>query len=364
MLVDAFTGPSGARAGLLENSLQLEIDALNAHGGLLGRRVELVSADDEAKADKSAELVREHLADERVGLLVGPAATTTYTAARPSIDRGHVPNCLPARVADDAVAGAPYTFRTHPGDRTAVTALLDYVRGHTQVRRLGGLAARDAGAQALDKQLGAAAAAAGIEYVGSTSQATSLDARSALQQLLGRGAQGVVLAGDTEAAGAAARALQELGVSGQVPVFGFDGLASLAYTDQAADAAQGTVVVAARHDLLTATPSSAWPPAYRDFVRAIVARYGYAPNGLEIKGVPQAAECVALWARAVQRAGTFDGRSVVAAWEQLHVGAGDAILGVEERFAPGHHDAVGAGGPLLYQWTKRGGQYRLQPLRP
>ena len=364
VLVDAFTGRSDASGSSVENSLQLEIDALNAHGGLLGRRVELVSADNEAKADKSGELVREHLADERVGLLVGPGATTTYSTARPFIDHAHVPNCLPARVADDAVAGAAYTFRTHPADRTAVTALLGYVRGRTAVRKLGGLAARDAGAQAVDKQLGAAAAAAGIEYVGSVSQATTLDARTALQQLLARGAQGVVLAGDAAFSAAAARALQDLGVGGQVPVFGFDGMATLAYTDQAADAAQGTVVAATRHDSLTPLPSSAWPAAYRNFMQAVAARYGYAPNGQEVKGLPQAADCVVLWARAVRRAGTFDGQPVVRAWEQLDVRAEDAALGVEERFAPGQHDAVGADGLLLYQWVKRSGQYRLQPLRP
>ena len=359
VLVNGYTGP-GSPGVPLQNSLQVEIDGVNAQGGLLGRRVELVAADDEMKPAKAADLVREHLAADRVGLLVGPSATATFAAARQFVDQARVPNCLPVRVADDAVDGAVYTFRMPPADRVRTSALLDYVQKRTQVRRLG-LASGDSDGPA-DQQLSALAPRFGVEYVGAA--ALAADPRTAVQQLLGRGAQGLVLPDDPAAAAQAVRALQDLGLRDRVAAYGFDALASLSFTDQAGDAAASAVVVAPIRGSLSDTADSRWPAAYRAFVRDVASRYGYANNGVEIKGLPEAAECVALWVRAVRRAGTFDGPQVVHAWEQLQVAPGDAVLGVRERFAARQHDAIGVDGLFVYQWIRRGDQFRLRQLAP
>ncbi|HSR22090.1 MAG TPA: ABC transporter substrate-binding protein [Candidatus Eisenbacteria bacterium] len=363
VLVDAFTGPSAVRGTSVQNSVQLEIDALNAGGGLLGRRVELVAADDETKASKAADLVREYLADERVGLVVGPGGTATYTAARLWVDQARVPDCLPVRVADGAVGGAA-TFRTRSADRTEATVLLDYVQKRTQVRRLGALAAGGAEAQEVDQELADLAPRSGLEYAGSVSLEDVPDARAAVQQLAARGAQGVLLPGDVDSAAQAVRALQDLGLRDQVATFGFDQLAVLAYPDQAREAVAGTIVISPIRADLTDRPSATWPPAYRAFVRDLAARYGYTPNGVEIRGLPEAAECVHLWTRAVRRAGGFDGQAVSRAWEALQVDADEAVLGVPERFTPRQHDALASDGLFVYRWARKGDQYRLQQLVP
>jgi len=364
VLVSAFTGPAAVPGASLQNSLALEVDALNARGGLLGRRVELVAADDEMKPAKAADLVREHLADERVGLLVGPGGTATFAAARGFVDQARVPDCLPVRVADDAVAGAPSTFRTRAADQTAATVLLEYLQRRTPVRKLGAIGVTDADAQGADRVVGGLAPRSGVEYVGSVSLSAVPDPHAAIQQLVARGAQGLLLPEDAALAGQVTRALQELGLLGQVPVFGFDELTALAYTDQARDAAAGSVVVAPISAALTDAPSAGWPPAYRAFVRSVGAQYGYATNGIEIRGLPAAADCVALWERAVRSAGTFDGQRVARAWENLQVDPDQAILGVAERFTSRQHDALASDGLFVYQWTKKGDQYRLKQLAP
>jgi branched-chain amino acid transport system substrate-binding protein len=364
VLVDAYTGPAVVAGTSLQNSLELEIDALNAGGGLLGRRVELDAADDEMKPDKAADLVHEHLAGERVGLLVGPSGTATYAAARGFVDAARVPDCLPVRIADAAVAGAGYAFRTRAADRTAATVLLDYVQRRTQVRKLGTVGATDAEARDVDGQVGGLAPRAGVAYVGSVSLAGGLDPRVAVQQLTDRGAQGVVLPGDVALAGQVARAIQDLGLRDQLPTFGFDELTALSFPDQAREAAVGSVVVAPIQAALTDAPSAAWPPAYRAFVRAVAARYGYTPNGVEIRGLAAAAECVRLWAQAVRRAGSLVGERVARAWEQLQVDPGQSILGAAERFTPQQHDALASDGLYVYQWTKASDGYRLKQMAP
>src|SRR5207253_2456498 len=71
-LVDSFSGAGAAAGRRAENSLRVELDGLNARGGLPGLRLELVTADDESKPDKARELVREQVQDPRVRLVVGP----------------------------------------------------------------------------------------------------------------------------------------------------------------------------------------------------------------------------------------------------------------------------------------------------
>jgi branched-chain amino acid transport system substrate-binding protein len=363
VLVDAFTGPAAVRGEVLQNSLQLEIDALNAHGGLLGRRVELVATDDEMKAPKAADLVREHLADERVGLLVGPSGTPAYAAARPWVDQSRMPECLPVRVGDDAVAGAPTSFRTRAADRTSATVLLEYLRAHTRVRSLAAISAGDVDGRTMDGLLGDLSPRSGVAYAGTVSLAAAGDAHAAVQQAVAAGAQGVVLPGDVAAAASVSRALQDMGLRDQVPAFGLDGLATLAFPDQAREAVIGTVVVSPIRADLTDAPIRLWPPAYRAFEQGVAARYGYTINGVEIKGLPEAAECVALWTRAVRRAGTFDGQRVAHTWELLQIDAGQSILGAPERFTPRQHDALASDGLFVYQWTtQRGDQFRLKQV--
>src|SRR5262249_56912768 len=79
-VVGVFSGPSATLGRDVRNSLQLEADQLNAKGGVLNNRVEVVAADSELNPAKTAELVRQQLADNDVKLLGGPSFTAGYLA--------------------------------------------------------------------------------------------------------------------------------------------------------------------------------------------------------------------------------------------------------------------------------------------
>src|SRR6266481_9911131 len=99
-LVGVFSGQGASRGSYQQNSLQVEIDDINAHGGLLGNRVALVTADDEQQPAKAAELVRQHVSDDGVKLLVGPSTAAAFLAARSTIVQAGAPNCLPNPATD------------------------------------------------------------------------------------------------------------------------------------------------------------------------------------------------------------------------------------------------------------------------
>lgn len=363
-LVDVFSGGFGFFGGYLQNSLQVEADEINSKGGLLGNKIEITTADDQLSPDQAASLVRQQLADSNVKLLVGPSFTSVFLAAKPIINQGKIPNCLPAVAADDAMDGAVNSFRTQEPDKYRVPAILNYIAKHTQIKKIGLIYENDASGQSYDRQLGTAASAAGLQYVGAAfTTSTATDHKPLVQQILAKGAQGVILSGNSTTAGRTALAIQQLGVKDKLAQFGFSGLQGYTYPQLGGDAVDGTIFEATIQSYLTDIPETNWPATYRDFVKKIISQYGYASAGLEMKGTPSAADCMIEWSKAVQKAGTFDGAKVVKAWESLDIPASQTVLDVHERFSSSNHDAVGLEGIFIYQWAKQpDGKFRLKQL--
>ena len=363
-LVDVFSGSFGFFGGYLKNSLQVEIDELNAKGGLLGYKLEVVTSDDELKPDKAAELVRQQTSDKDVKLLVGPSFTGVFLAAKPVINQAKVPNCVPAVASDDAMKDAPYSFRTQEQDRFRIPALLGYISKNTPVKKIGLIYENDASGQNYDTLLKDQAQKNGLEYVGAAfTTATATDHKPLVQQLISKGAQGVILSNNSSTAGRSALAIQQLGVKDKLAQFGFSGLGGYTYPQLGGDTIVGTIFAATIQSYISDVPEAKWPPTYRDFVKKSIAAYGFSSNGAEMQGTPLSADCIIEWSKAVQKAGTFDGTKVVQAWEKLDIPATQTVLGVRERFTPQDHNAVPQEGVFIYQWEKdSAGKFRLKQL--
>jgi branched-chain amino acid transport system substrate-binding protein len=376
-LVDAFSGgPAGAAIGpALQNSLQLEIDDLNAHGGLLGSRVQLVTADDQYSPAAAPDVMRQVLADRAVHLVVGPSFAGLYVGVKPLIERARTPNCLTSMAADDVMARAPFSFRVQEPDRSRIPALLGYLQRSTQLRKVGLITEDDAVGQDADRQLSDQAPRAGLQYVGAAfvgaagaaaaapgGAAGAGDQKAQVQQMLKGGAEAVLLSGNPATASRTLLAIKAANAGARLRTFGFAGLASYGFAQQAGDAANGLILVSSIQSYLSDVPEARWPPAYRTFVRGALARYGPAANGVEMKGVPAAADCLLLWARAVRVANDFDGTRVAKAWETLDVPATQTVMGVREQFRPDAHDAVPADSLFVYQWTRNGDKWTLKQL--
>lgn len=363
-LVDVFSGtsPYASQGPYLQNSLQLQIDALNAQGGLLGVRVELVTADDQLSPDRTREAVRQLLADRSVRLLVGPSFAGLYLNAKPLVEAARVPNCLTSMAADDLMQRAPYAFRMQAQDRAVVPALLAYVQHGTQIKKLALIAEGDGVGQGYDQQLSDQASKYGLQYLGAAFVPPNGDQKAQVQQLLKQGADAVVLSGNPATATKTLQAISALKATARLKALGFSGLGAYGFPQGAGDPVSGVTFISTIQTYLSDLPEARWPPAYRDFVKKAQARFGPAPNGVEMKAVPGAAECVLDWVRAVQAANDFDGTRVAAAWERLDVPAAQSLLGVRERFAPDDHDAVPVDGLSVYQWVKTGDRWGLKQL--
>jgi ABC-type branched-subunit amino acid transport system substrate-binding protein len=360
-LVDVFSGSDQSEGRAARNSLQVAVDTVNDRGGLIGNQLEVVAADGQSSPAKATELVRQQLADPSVKLLVGPGTSAEFTAAKAIIEKSGVPNCVTS-VSDDALNGTTGTFRSGPTDRARVQALLSALkRVHPEVKKLALLDEGDELGPPTDKLLADESAHQGLTYAGRTVLSEGGDHAAAVQGLLGQGVQGIVMSSQLEDATRTAQAVQQL--SGNRPLLlGLKEPSTYEFASQAGDAAVGALVASTNQSYLTGTSPGSWPAGYRSFVNSVSHGYGLAANGVQIQGAPEAADCVLLWAAAVERAGTFRGADVVRALQFLDLPASETALGVHEKLSTTEHSTVTADGVFAYTWVKDGNRYRLQQV--
>jgi branched-chain amino acid transport system substrate-binding protein len=359
-VVGVFSGPSAPLGRAVRNSLQVEADDLNARGGVLGSRVEVVAADSEQNPAKAAELVKQQLSDSDVKLLVGPDFTSGYVAVRDSVAQAAMPNCV-SNVGGEALTGALFTFRSDAGERSSVANLLGYLhQSHADLKKVGLLDDGEDTAPSVDHQLAEQASRFNVSYMGHATASES-DPRAAAQQVLGQGAQAVVVAAQPAAAARIAQAVQQSAGGSKPLILGLHGLSGYEFPYLAGDAAVNAVFANTTEVHLTDVPDSSWPSAYRSFVQNVTRQYGYAANGVDINGSAPAADCMLQWAKAATKAGTFGGPEVVHAWESLDLDPSETVLGIHERPTASDHDAAGQG-VALYTWAKEGSRYRLRQL--
>ena len=323
----------------------------------------MVAADDEGDPAKAAELVREQLGDTTVRLVVGPGSTDSFQAVKDQFAKAQVPDCV-AGVADQAVAQAPFSFRTALSARDRLASLLAYLqRGRPEIKTVGLLEETGVAAEGSDRQLTERAPHYGLAYAGRVGlDGSSAEEGSALQQLVRAGAQAVVVSSSTATAARVSALLQALDLQAKIQLLGLDGLEAYGFPAAAQDAAVGSIFAGTAQTYLTDLSPSSWPARYREFVRGVTREYGYESNGVEIQGTAAVADCVVQWSAAVQAAGTYRGPEVVRAWEGLHLPPSQTALGVPERGSPSDHTTLHRDGVFVYVWAKNGAGYRLKQL--
>ena len=94
--VGPLTGGSAALGQSLRNGARLAVEELNAKGGVLGRPLLLLEADDEATPDKGAAAARALVERQGAVALVGPGNTGVANAVGQVANQLRVPNVCPS----------------------------------------------------------------------------------------------------------------------------------------------------------------------------------------------------------------------------------------------------------------------------
>lgn len=138
------SSPASADMGKsIVGGAQVYLQDINATGGILGRKVELVIRDDQANPETGVAVARELIEKEKVAAVVGIANTGVVMQAAKVMQAGKVPLIISASTG--AVIGRTfmppaipesYVFRTSASDDLQAAAILDETVKRRQFKRI------------------------------------------------------------------------------------------------------------------------------------------------------------------------------------------------------------------------------------
>ncbi|MFD0669054.1 ABC transporter substrate-binding protein [Ramlibacter sp. MAHUQ-53] len=230
----ALTGPGSVIAAPYHQGARLFLERLNATGGIQGRRIELLTLDDQGDPARTAAHTRK-LMDQGVLALFGYVGSPQVTAAYPILKDSDLLLFAPLSAADE-FRGAlyPNVYALRPGYSEEAAAITRHAET-LGARRLGILHAADGEALAALDAAERTMTGLGANLVARAPVAGGLD------KLVAARPESVLVIAEPGAAAAAIKALRAKAFRG--PIYGFSTTGESLLADLLGPAGAGVVVV-------------------------------------------------------------------------------------------------------------------------
>jgi branched-chain amino acid transport system substrate-binding protein len=306
------SGPAAFLGDPELKTLQLYIEKINAEGGVLGRKLELVHYDDGSDAAKANSFTKRLIESDKVDVLIGGTTTGATMAMAPLVEKASLPfiSLAGAVVVIDPVK--KWVFKTPHTDRMAAEKVFEDMkkRGITKV----GLLSETSGFGASGrKETQAVAAKYGITLVADeTYGPKDTDITAQLTRIKSvPGVQAVFVFGLGQGPAVVTKNYGQLGMSG-LPMYQSHGVASDEYLKLSGKAAEGVRLPTPALLIANALPAgdvqktvvTGYDKSYKDRYKVDPSTFGgYALDALNLS------------VDAIKRAGGTDREKVRAALE-------------------------------------------------
>ncbi|OYZ90308.1 MAG: hypothetical protein B7X99_17425 [Rhizobiales bacterium 17-65-6] len=232
-LVAALSGQSAKSGEAITRGLEVAIDEINAAGGVLGKKIELVRRDDESNPAKGVVAARELVQKEKVAAFFGGIDTPVSLAIVPFANQAKVP-FIGVWAAGTAITrnGAPenYVFRVSAVDELVDEAMIDYGVKTYKTAKPGLMLINNPWGESNEKGLKAAAAAKGLAVAGAEKfDNADVDMVPQLTRLKEAGADTIFLVANVQPAAQVVKSLDRMGWA--VPVVSHWGPAGGRFTE-------------------------------------------------------------------------------------------------------------------------------------
>ena len=291
----SLTGKEATYGQAAHKGTLLAVEDINAAGGVLGRKIELITADDLSKPGESATIVKKFISRDKVIAILGEVASSRSLEAAPIAQNAKIPMISPCSTAPEVTSKGNYIFRACFIDPFQGTVMARFAKEGLKARRVAllssvtsaesvGLAkyvrerfTHDGGVVALDQK-----------YADGDK-----DFRAQLTAIRAANVDGIFVPGYYTEAALICKQARDLGLT--LPLFGIDGWESPELV------AIGGAAVEGAYFLTHYSPENQ-SPAVVKFNAEYRQRWGETSNTLAALGY----DSVKLLADALQRAGTTD----------------------------------------------------------
>jgi branched-chain amino acid transport system substrate-binding protein len=337
-LVAAMSGQSAKSGEAIVRGLSLAVDEINAAGGLLGKKVELVVRDDESNPAKGALAARELVQREKVAALFGGLDTPVSLAIVPFANQNKVP-FMGVWAAGTPItrngAAENYVFRVSAVDELVDKALVDYSIAKHQTKKPGMILINNPWGESNEKGLKAALAAKNIAYAGIEKFETNdVDVVPQLSRLKEAGADVLYLVANVAPSSQVVKSLDRMGWN--VPIVSHWGPAGGRFSELAGASA------AKVHFIQTYSFSGKLTPKGEAVLAALKKKYPEIKTLADVTpavGIANAYDAMHLTALAIAKAQSLEGPKVREAFYAIDSYPG-LIKTYQKPFSPENQDAL------------------------
>ena len=336
-----FTGGSAPMGVSMRDGVKVAIKEINEKGGVLGRQLEAVERDDEAKNERGVQVAQELINKEKVVATVGFINTGVSLASQRFYQEAKIPvmnNVATGSIVTRQFADQPenYIFRTSANDLIQTAMLVDEVVGKRKLTKVAILAdstnygqlGREDLEKALDKK--------GIKAVAIEKyNIKDVDMTAQLLKAKTAGAQAVITYGIGPELAQIANGMEKL--NWKVPMFGSWTLSMANFIDNAGKNGEGALMP----QTFIQDPNT---PKRKSFIDAYVKAYN--PPGGRIPSPVSAAQgydSIYILAAAIKQAGSTEGPKVKAALENLSEKVDGVVASYNKPFTKDDHEAIKMG---------------------
>src|ERR1700690_2058 len=308
------TGPASFLGAPEAKTAKMLVDKINASGGVLGRKLELIIKDSGGSPEKTVSFAKQLIEEDKVLAIIGPSTSGETMQIKKLCEENQM--ILVSCAAADAIVNplAKYVFKTPQKDSQAATWIYRTMK-EKGITKIAVLTGNDGFGASGKKQLEELAKTEGIEIVANEvydKQATDLtDVLTKVKST--PGVQAVVNWSIVPAQSIVAKNMKQLGMN--MPLFQSHGFGNRKYVEQAGVAAEGILFPCGRLLVVEELPDShpekqmlaTYKKDYESAYQEDVSTFG-----------GHAYDAVLIVTEAIKKAGTTDRDKVRDAIENLH----------------------------------------------
>ena len=238
------TGPAAFLGAPEANTLQMLVDDANAHGGILGRKVQLIVKDTGASPEKAISFAKQLIEEERVFAIIGPATSGETMAVKGLAEESKtlLLSCAAAEVIVQPVAS--HVFKTAQKDSHAAMKIFQQMQ-KMKIKRIGVLTSNTGFGKAGKEQLEKLAPQYGLQIAASeVYDKAATDLTAEITKMKAAKVEAIVNWSIEPAQAIAIKNIRQLGLT--VPIFQSHGFGNIEYAKAAGAAAEGVMFPAGR----------------------------------------------------------------------------------------------------------------------
>ncbi len=219
----SLTGKEAAFGQSSHKGTLLAIEEVNAAGGVLGKKIELVTEDNQSKAGESATIVKKLIARDRAVAILGEVASSRSLEAAPICQEARIPQVSPSSTNPAVTETGNYIFRVCFIDPFQGVVMAKFARDTLKIRKVAVLTSVSSAysvglAKYFKERFAADGGTVAIEQKYSEGDK---DFKAQLTAIKAAGIEGIFVPGYYTEAALVCKQAKDLGLS--VPIFGGDG---------------------------------------------------------------------------------------------------------------------------------------------